>query len=240
MCRLAYVPKPSVVGKDRLEELFTHLELAQGGHGNGLANTKSGRVIKGLDVATESLAKIASQFKSPAVFHTRMASCGQPSDELCHPFSATGRWTGVVAHNGHWNDGVVLAGLAALRGRVVSDSQAFAELLGEFGVAAVLKHRWPDSGVWLICQRGGDHLVVAKSGDIRFDPATGIWASEFPAGFSAHDYEVEHGTYRLDMANPPTRKMDWTFGFCSPRKGMTNVKQMQVRSCRRVQLPSVQ
>ena len=95
MCRLALFDRngidhiESTVG---INNLFDHLELSLGGHGNGyfmLFNDGKIRVKKGVKVTneeiTEDILKNYNNIKW-VMYHTRLASLGTISNDNCHPF----------------------------------------------------------------------------------------------------------------------------------------------------------
>ena len=108
MCRLLIGSKNMVSAYDRnnnVLSLLQHLERQCGGHGNGLALLRKGKLIhmqKGVSFtvseAAERLRKEAYDF---AIFHTRIASVGAVEDALCHPYVAE---NDVMAMNGTLSD----------------------------------------------------------------------------------------------------------------------------------------
>lgn len=104
MCRLLIGSKGMVNAYDRsnnILSLLQHLERQCGGHGNGLALLRKGKLIhmqKGVSFtvseAAERLRKEAYDF---AIFHTRIASVGAIDDALCHPYTSE---NDVLAMNG--------------------------------------------------------------------------------------------------------------------------------------------
>lgn len=91
MCRLFLSNR---AGLDRLdpqgvESIFEMLEESLGGHGNGVAYVKNGKLYfkKGIRLTVKRAAKLA--FESGVewfLFHTRWASVGDISNSNCHPF----------------------------------------------------------------------------------------------------------------------------------------------------------
>jgi hypothetical protein len=74
-----------------LDRLLEHLEKECGGHGNGYATFSNGHLLdlkKGVKVTTGECAKhlLADDYEY-AIFHTRIASCGEIADERTHPFT---------------------------------------------------------------------------------------------------------------------------------------------------------
>lgn len=73
-------------------KLFHHLEAECGGHGNGYALVKGGKIIetrKGMHLDNEEIySRISNCGWDFLVWHTRIASVGSRSDANCHPFVA--------------------------------------------------------------------------------------------------------------------------------------------------------
>lgn len=106
MCRLAmmnYYGIKHIENEYGLANLFNYLEKQLGGHGNGVCfiyNDGSYFIRKGVwltneDIAEEILVNI--DCIKWIIYHTRLASVGNISDENCHPFNDNGR---VMAMNG--------------------------------------------------------------------------------------------------------------------------------------------
>lgn len=95
MCRLALFNKEGInyiESNYGLTEFFNHLEMSQGGHGNGyciILNNGKIRIKKGITLDnTEITADILKDYQHIkwVMYHTRLASMGNISDENCHPF----------------------------------------------------------------------------------------------------------------------------------------------------------
>lgn len=112
MCRLLYFPANSEmirkIGKENLTAFLKQLEKSAGGDGNGIGFFTSkgeAKIFKGVNFKVEDAAEIIynvitkEKTSSGVIFHTRRASVGNVSDELCHPFQGKGF---LLAHNGHW------------------------------------------------------------------------------------------------------------------------------------------
>src|SRR5690606_14948652 len=95
MCRLALINKEGInyiESNYGLTEFFNYLEASQGGDGNGysiILNNGKTRIKKGviLDNA-EITADILKDYQHIKwlLYHTRLASMGNISNENCHPF----------------------------------------------------------------------------------------------------------------------------------------------------------
>lgn len=104
MCRLVLMNKN---GEREIEKSYglcnflKFLEDQMGGHGNGYALMKKGRIIaldKGVKLNVKEIARVLRKSNYDwCIFHTRLASVGSKCDENCHPFR---RGTEVIAMNG--------------------------------------------------------------------------------------------------------------------------------------------
>ena len=77
------------MGPKETQKLFDYLECSYGGHGNGVAFIKNGKVHirKSVSFTVSEAVKLA--FNSGVewfLFHTRFASVGDISKKNCHPF----------------------------------------------------------------------------------------------------------------------------------------------------------
>lgn len=90
MCRLMLMNREAFdLLKDEVYFLMLHLELAMGGHGNGVAILRDSRISiqKGVKFSVEDAYTFASSRKWDwLIFHTRLASVGDINDKNCHPF----------------------------------------------------------------------------------------------------------------------------------------------------------
>lgn len=93
MCRLVLMNKEGEKQLDNqygLDKYFKYLEKQLGGHGNGFALMKKGKIIKidkGINLDVRDIANtIKNTDYDWAIFHTRLASVGEKSDKNCHPF----------------------------------------------------------------------------------------------------------------------------------------------------------
>lgn len=95
MCRLALFNKEGIdyiESNHSLTEFFDYLEMSQGGHGNGyciIYDNKKIRIKKGVTLPNEEItADILKDYQHIkwVMYHTRLASMGNISNENCHPF----------------------------------------------------------------------------------------------------------------------------------------------------------
>ena len=93
MCRVLLMNKK---GEQEIENIYglarylKYLEDSMGGHGNGFALLKDGKVIrleKGVNLDIRDIANIIRKTNYDwCLFHTRFASKGIVCDKNCHPF----------------------------------------------------------------------------------------------------------------------------------------------------------
>ncbi|ABO49393.1 glutamine amidotransferase, class-II [Desulforamulus reducens MI-1] len=91
MCRLFLSNKAGLdrLGPQGVKDLFEILEVSMGGHGNGVAYIKNGKLYlrKGTRLTVKKVAELAfEQGIEWFIFHTRWASVGSVSNRNCHPF----------------------------------------------------------------------------------------------------------------------------------------------------------
>jgi len=203
MCRLAFVRGYSSE-KDRayLTRMFTNLEHAGGGSGNGIGGWIGGKpfITKGVDLKIEEIVNIAIEKKwdnDSFIFHTRIPSKGPKTDENCHPF----RFGDTMScHNGTTTSSLApftvdLIEHIAKRGDNVTDSECVALLINKYGYDALFNKTLSLDfrSVFMTLYKDGK-LKVYKSGDYcDLDIFMGnghsvILASEFPGS----DYTLKN------------------------------------------------
>ncbi len=140
MCRVLLMNKQ---GEKEIENIYgldkylKYLEKQMGGHGNGFALMKDGKVTKLEKGVNLDVRDIANVFRKTdydwAIFHTRLASIGTISDSNCHPFM---RGETVVAMNGTENS---VGFLAKTKG--ITDTEAILETMEKYHLSlAALKN----------------------------------------------------------------------------------------------------
>ena len=140
MCRVLLMNKQ---GEKEIENIYgldkylKYLEKQMGGHGNGFALMKDGKVTKLEKGVNLDVRDIANVFRKTdydwAIFHTRLASIGTISDSNCHPFM---RGETVVAMNGTESS---VGFLAKTKG--ITDTEAILETMEKYHLSlAALKN----------------------------------------------------------------------------------------------------
>jgi len=95
----------AIPGCSNLEKYLADLELRDGGHGNGYATFKGGKLKnlrKGVDLQVSEIARVMETEEYDwFLFHTREASTGTISDKNCHPYHIKGKVEITAAVNGN-------------------------------------------------------------------------------------------------------------------------------------------
>lgn len=204
MCRLLYLPA-GVRPKSLETDLFL-LETKMGGHGNGIGFVVGGKeyIYKGEKYTVEECAKMLNEYPDyPALFHTRMVSCGGKTDDLCHPFSASmgkaGEDAGILVHNGHWDKGAFATSVLAGEW---SDTKVASLYIHLHGWAAFC--RLAPSGAWLYLTEEGVHVYKGWCADLYFNEQGalcseqlewgGRWKDLKPGEYGPHTMYVTSGS----------------------------------------------
>lgn len=120
----------SIPGCSTIEDYLAALELRDGGHGNGYATFKDGKLDKlekGVDLGVSAIAHVMeSDLYDWFLFHTREASAGSISDKNCHPYHIQGKKEIIAAVNGNEKE---VSRLAGIKG--VTDSAFILEMISE-------------------------------------------------------------------------------------------------------------
>lgn len=193
MCRVAlfnYAGALFIESKYGLERFFDFLEDSNGGHGNGIAVLRKGRIYirKGITFGTDDAARLL--LKQPfdwAVFHTRIASAGSVNSRNCHPFRVGDL---VLAMNGTESG---FKPLAEALGDL-TDTEAVALVMNKFGLPAEFLAEL--SSVFMGFENKIPFVACgSRFGDLQlvFNADTGaiIFASEFPSSPFPKVYELE-------------------------------------------------
>lgn len=186
MCRLAYVPKNSI-NESFLRLLFSFLEKANGGDGNGIGGFVNGQpfIWKSSDTKQmNALLEVAmsTNWDNGFIFHTRSASIGGISDTNCHPYVYDNT---ITAHNGHVLS-IPAIKIMMLENNIwdktrlltATDSEIIAYYINKYGFEMVNMF---DSGV-IMTSYPTHTLVRVMSNSFEFINHNGvyIYASEFP------------------------------------------------------------
>ena len=180
MCRLFLGNKASILAYNKrfgLLNLLQHLEKECGGHGNGYALLKAGKLAgsgKGLKLDSKTIADILlSSSYEYAVYHTRVVSVGSLSDEQCHPFISESTNSALAMNGtiGHLRD------IASVLNQ--SDTQVISFLTSNMSIGDCITTLQQLRAVFVGFQQGIPY-VVKTSGDLEQYGSSYLYASSFP------------------------------------------------------------
>ncbi len=171
----------SIPGCSTLVKYLADLELREGGHGNGYATFKDGKLKefkKGVDLHVSEIAQaMESEGFDWFLFHTREASTGSISDENCHPYHVQGKREIVAAVNGNEK---TISPLAHLKD--ITDSEFILQMISKmdmplFETLQVFEANFFGfyNGKPFIKKGNRDMLIWKQEGGI-------VFASDFPFG----------------------------------------------------------
>ena len=203
MCRLFIANQKDFYDYDRAHgilKLMDYLEMRCGGHGNGYALVRGGKVIaaaKGMKLTNEEIYRNIKGVKEwdYVIYHTRITSSGAKCDAGCHPF---------ITKDGH--------NALAMNG-TISSLFSFADLFHSVDTELVfkmLKDIPPHEAVQILSKLGvifigivsGQPYAVKGNGDLckwRQSKATTFHASEFPKDVPATEViDLDGGYIWLD------------------------------------------
>lgn len=207
MCRLVLMNKAGEKEIEKnygLENYFKYLENSLGGHGNGYALLRKGKVIelnKGINLSVKEITQIIRRKNYDwCIFHTRLASVGILSDENCHPFIKNSRE--VMAMNGTENKMDFISEPLG-----ITDTQAILEtkVKYNFGLPA-LKHF---KSIFVGFSNGKPYVVADNTYNIRLlrnsKKNAIVFASAFPENIKKKVYKpldpfIWNGD-NIDMSN---------------------------------------
>lgn len=163
MCRLAFYS--GVTDKHDIAFALSELELSFGGDGNGYYDIEKDEVKKGIFLSCTDIARKTSD-GGAYLFHTRMASAGGVSSDLCHPFRVSGPGGEfALAHNGHWYS---WEDYNAEKYEAESDTQLISKLLAEHGIGVLLSRALDFAGMFLCVDvETQDVYHINRSGNFR-------------------------------------------------------------------------
>lgn len=216
MCRLFLGNKASILAYNKrfgLLNLLQHLEKECGGHGNGYALLKAGKLAgsgKGLKLDSKTIADILlSSSYEYAVYHTRVVSVGSLSDEQCHPFISESTNSALAMNGtiGHLRD------IASVLNQ--SDTQVISFLTSNMSIGDCITTLQQLRAVFVGFQQGIPY-VCKTSGDLEQYGTSYLYASSFPLevyketrklhnGFTLVDHKV------LSVGKPEPTKQSYTF-----------------------------
>jgi len=191
-------------GCSTMEEYLADLELRDGGHGNGYASFKAGKLVDfekgvGLKVASAARAMEASDYDW-FLFHTREASGGIVTDANCHPYHITGKADIVAAANGNKRPVAPLAGIMG-----ITDSEFILRMIARMDMPLFDTLQVFESNFFgfyngkPFVKKGNRDMLKWQKGEAI------VFASDFPFGMDGL-YRPEEGYFWFDgMEGTPNK-----------------------------------
>lgn len=191
MCRLVLMNKN---GEKEIEKTYglssylKYLEDKFGGHGNGVALLRKGKVIyleKGVKLTVKEIANtIRKKDYDWCIFHTRLASIGSKRDSNCHPFMIG---TEVMAMNGTERTEELLT-----KAKDITDTEAILSIKEKFNLEIpVLKNL---SSIFVGFTKGKPYVVANNTRNIQLmykkNDKSIVFASEFPDKLKKNIYDA--------------------------------------------------
>lgn len=206
MCRLVLMNKNGEKEIEKnygLTEFLGYLERSFGGHGNGVALLKNGKVTclqKGVNLSVKEISNtIKKNNYDWCIFHTRLASVGSKSDKNCHPFRIG---TEVMAMNGTERTEKLLTKV-----KDITDTEAILKVKEKFDLEVpALKNL---SSIFVGFSKGKPYIVANNTHNIKLlhkkSNNSIVFASEFPDKFKKNIYapkdEFIWNTGPIEMSN---------------------------------------
>ncbi len=190
MCRLILMNKNGEREIEKsygLSNFLRFLEEQKGGHGNGYALMKKGRIIsleKGVKLNVKEIARVIRKSNYDwCIFHTRLASVGNKCDENCHPFR---RGTEVMAMNGTERSVGLVSNI-----KEITDTEAILDLktLYKWGLPALRKLK----SIFVGFAKGKPYIVANNTYNVKLlnnkKNNAIVFASDFPNKINKNVYE---------------------------------------------------
>lgn len=217
MCRLVLMNKngeKEIEKRYGLTEFLSYLERSFGGHGNGVALLKSGKITfleKGVNLSVKEISNtIRKSNYDWCIFHTRLASVGSKSDKNCHPFRIG---TEVMAMNGTERTEKLLTNV-----KDITDTEAILKVKEKFDLEIpALKNL---SSIFVGFSKGKPYIVANNIHNIKLlykkSNNSIVFASEFPDKFKKNIYApidkfiwntepIEMSNFKKYVKEAPTR-----------------------------------
>lgn len=190
MCRLVLMNKcgeKEIEKNYGLSNFLKFLEEQMGGHGNGYALMRKGRITelnKGVKLSVKEISRVIRKSDYDwCIFHTRLASVGEKSDNNCHPFR---RNTEVMAMNGTERSVDLVSKV-----KEITDTEAILDLKTTYkwGLPA-LKHL---NSIFIGFSKGKPYIVANNIYNIKLlnnqKNNAIVFASDFPEKIKNNIYE---------------------------------------------------
>lgn len=192
MCRLILMNKNGEKEIERNYGLTSYLEYLEnsfGGHGNGVALLRNGKVVyfsKGVKLSVKEISNVIRKRKYDwCIFHTRLASVGSKSDKNCHPFMIGKE---VMAMNGTERTEELLT-----KAKDITDTEAILSVKEKFNLEIpVLKNL---SSIFVGFSKGKPYVVANNTRNIKLlykkKDNSIVFASDFPEKMKKNIYDAK-------------------------------------------------
>lgn len=190
MCRLLLMNKSGEREIEKsygLSNFLQFLEEQMGGHGNGYALMKKGRITaleKGVKLNVKEIARVTRKSNYDwCIFHTRLASVGEKSDNNCHPFR---KGTEVMAMNGTEHSVGLVSNV-----KEITDTEAILDLkvMYKWELPALKKL----SSIFVGFSKGKPYIVADNTYNVKLlnnkKNNAIVFASDFPDKMKKNIYE---------------------------------------------------
>ena len=191
MCRVLLMNKEGEKDIDKiygLSKYLKYLEDQLGGHGNGFALMKGGKIIrfeKGLNLDVRDIAKEVKKVDYDwFLFHTRLASVGDKTNENCHPFR---RGNFILAMNGTERSASFIS-----RIKDITDTEAILDIINKYNLGLPALKCF--SSIFMGFYKNKPFVVADNTHNIKIyknDKNNAlIFASNFPVYITKNIYNV--------------------------------------------------
>lgn len=192
MCRLILMNKNGEKEIERnygLTNYLEYLEMSMGGHGNGVALLRNGKVVyleKGVNLSVKEIAKVIRKRKYDwCIFHTRLASVGRKSDQNCHPFMIGNE---VMAMNGTERTEALLT-----KAKDITDTEAILSVKEKFNLEIPVLTNL--SSIFVGFSKGKPYVVANNTFNMMLlykkKDNSIVFASSFPDKMKKNIYETK-------------------------------------------------
>lgn len=167
-----------------LKTFLEGLELRNGGHGNGYATFRNGKLLeleKGVNLEISQVAKaMKTEVYDWFLFHTREAGFGgSVSDANCHPFNVKGKKEIVAAANGCEENFIPVSGVKG-----ITDSEFVLRMISEMELPLLDTFKVLRSNYFGFYD-GKPFVYKGDYGMLKWQKNEGIiFASDFPFGLN--------------------------------------------------------
>lgn len=213
MCRLILMNKNGEKEIEKnygLSNYLKYLEDSFGGHGNGVALLRKGKITylnKGINLSVKEIANvIRKRAYDWCIFHTRLASVGSKSDKNCHPFIIGNE---VMAMNGTERTEQLLTSA-----QDITDTEAILKVKEKFNLEIPVLQNL--NSIFVGFSKGKPYVVANNTYNIKLmyrkNDNSVVFASNFPDKMKKNIYNAKNSFIwndeEIDMSNFKRRKKE--------------------------------